>query len=34
MCGCFCIGFIGFMFEGKSLIDFINLLSPYDLKKK
>ena len=33
MCGYFCIGFIGFMFAGKSLIDFTSLLFPYDLKK-
>ena len=33
MCGCFCIGFIDFMFTGKSLIDFTSLFSPYDFKK-
>ena len=33
MCGYFCIGFIDFMFENKSLIDFTSLFSPYDLKK-
>ena len=33
MCGYFCIGFIDFMFEGKSLIDFTSLFSPYDFKK-
>ena len=33
MCGYFCIGFIDFMFAGKSLIDFTSLLSPYDFKK-
>ena len=33
MCGCFCIGFIDFMFGGKSLIDIISLFSPYDFKK-
>ena len=33
MCGCFCIGFIDFMFKGKSLTDYINIFSPYDLKK-
>ena len=32
-CGYFCIGFIDFMFAGKSLIDFTCLFSPYDLKK-
>ena len=26
MCGYFCIGFINFMFNGKSLIDYTNLL--------
>ena len=33
MCGYFYIGFINFMFNGKSLIDYTNLLSPNDLKK-
>ena len=33
MCGCFCIGFIDSMFKGKSLTDYINIFSPYDLKK-
>ena len=33
MCGYFCIGFIDFMFAGKSLIDFTSLFSPYDFKK-
>ena len=33
MCGYFCIKFIGFMFAGKSLIDFTNLFSPYDFQK-
>ena len=33
MCGYFCIGFIDFMFAGKSLIDFSSLLSTYDFKK-
>ena len=33
MCGYFCIGFIDFTFEGKSLIDFTSLFSPYDFKK-
>ena len=31
-CGYFCIGFIDFMFAGKSLIDFTRLFS-YDFKK-
>ena len=34
MCGYFCIGFINFMFNGKSLRDYTNLFSPNDLKKK
>ena len=34
MCGYFCVGFINFMFNGKSLIDYTNLFSPNDLKKK
>ena len=33
MCGYFCIGFIDFMFAGRSLVDFTSLFSPYDLKK-
>ena len=33
MCGYFCIGFIDFMFAGKSLINFTSLFSPYDFKK-
>ena len=33
MCGYFCIGFINFMFNGNSLIDYTNLFSPNDLKK-
>ena len=33
MCGYFCIGFIDFMFSGKTLIDFTGLLSPYDFEK-
>ena len=33
MCGYFCIGFINFMFNGKSLRDYTNLFSPNDLKK-
>ena len=33
MCDYFCIGFINFMFNGNSLIDYINLSSPNDLKK-
>ena len=33
MCGYFCIGFINFMFSGKSLTDYTNLFSSNDLKK-
>ena len=33
MCGYFCIAFIDFMFEGKSLTDYANLFSPNDFKK-
>ena len=30
MCGYFCIGFINFMFNGKSLTDYTDLFSPND----
>ena len=30
MCGYFCIGFINFMLDGKTLIDFTSLFSPHD----
>ena len=33
MCGYFCIGFIDFMFAGRSLIFFTSLFSAYDFKK-
>ena len=33
MCGYFCIGFINFMFNGKSLTDYTNLFSPNDFNK-
>ena len=33
MCGYFCIGFIDFMFAGKSLIDYTSLFSPYGFKE-
>ena len=33
MCGYFCIGFIDFMFAGKTLIDFTSLFSPCDFEK-
>ena len=32
MCGYFCIGFIDYMFVGKSLTDYTNLFSPNNLK--
>ena len=33
MCGYFCIEFINFMFNGKSLTDYTNLFSPNDFNK-
>ena len=33
MCRHFCIGFIDFMFAGKTLIEYTNLLSPNSFKK-
>ena len=33
MCGYFCIGFIHYMFKGKSLTDYTNLFSPNNFKK-
>ena len=33
MCGYFCIGFINFMFKGKTLTEYTNLFSPNDFKK-
>ena len=33
MCSYFCIGFINFMFNGKSLKDYTDLFSPNDFKK-
>ena len=33
MCGYFCIEFINYMFDGKSLIDFTSLFSPHDFKR-
>ena len=33
MCGYFCIEFINYMFDSKSLIDFTSLFSPQDFKK-
>ena len=32
MCGYFCIGFINFMFKGKTFTDYTNLFSPNDFK--
>ena len=32
MCGCFCIGFIDFMFKEKTLTEYTILFSPYDFK--
>ena len=32
MCGYFCIWFIKYMVNNKTLTDFTNLFSPYDLK--
>ena len=34
MCGYFCILFIEYMLNNKTLTDFTNLFSPYDFKKK
>ena len=33
MCPYFCIGFIGFMFKGKTLTEYTNLFSPNNFKK-
>ena len=33
MCGYFRIGFIDFMLQGKSLLDYNNLFSPNEYKK-
>ena len=33
MCGYFCIGFINYMFMGKSVTDYTNLFSPSNFKK-
>ena len=32
-CRYFCIGFIDFVFKGKTLTEYKNLFSPYDFKK-
>ena len=34
MCGYFCIGFIDFIVEGKTLTEFTNLFSPNNFKRK
>ena len=34
MCGYFCIQFINYMLKGKILLDYTNLFSPNDFKKK
>ena len=34
MCGYFCIEFINYMLKGKTLLDYTNLFSPNDFKKK
>ena len=33
MCGYFCIGFIDFMFKGKTLTEYTNIFSPNNLEK-
>ena len=33
MCGYFCIGFTDFMLKDKSLLDYINLISPNEYEK-
>ena len=33
MCGYFCIGFIDFMFTGKTMIDYTNMFSPHDFNE-
>ena len=33
MCRYFCVGFIDFLLEGKSLLDYSNLLSPIKYEK-
>ena len=33
MCGYFCIGFINFMFKGRSLTEYTNLFSPNNFRK-
>ena len=33
MCRYFCIGYVDFMFAGKTLTDYTSLYSPYDLEE-
>ena len=33
MCGYFCLGFLDYMFAGKSLLEYTSLFSPNDFKK-
>ena len=33
MCGCICIGFIDFMWKGRSLLEYTNSFSPNEYKK-
>ena len=33
MCGCYCIAFIEYMLAGKTLLDYINSISPNDYEK-
>ena len=33
MCGYFCIQFIDYMFDDKTLINYTNLFSPHDFKR-
>ena len=33
MCGCHCIAFIEYMFSGKTLLDYTNLISPNNYKR-
>ena len=34
MCRYFCIGFVDFIFAGKTLIDYTSLFSPYNFEKR
>ena len=34
MCGFYCIAFIEYLLAGKTLLDYTNLISPNDYKKK